>query len=93
MEELIEKINNLKLSLDKEDSVKKVKELNNVIEKDKDLQELITKYKDKPSDELKKEIYNNKLYKEYKESETDINLLIMSINTKLKDINNRSNCI
>ena len=93
MEKLIEKVNNLKLSLDNEDSIKKIKELNKAIMNDKKLIELITEYKNKPSSELKDNIYNNKLYQKYKESETDINILIMSINTKLKDINNRSNCI
>ena len=93
MEKLIEKVNNLKLSLDNEDSIKKIKELNKTIMNDKKLIELITEYKNKPSSELKDNIYNNKLYQKYKESETDINILIMAINTKLKDINNRSNCI
>ncbi|MBE6157206.1 MAG: hypothetical protein E7160_00200 [Firmicutes bacterium] len=92
MEELLEKIDNLKISLDNQEEVKKIKELNKQTTEDRNLLELISKYKEKPSEELKKEIYKNELYKKYKESETDINLLIMSINNKLKEINNRGNC-
>ena len=92
MEELLEKIDNLKISLDNQEEVKKIKELNKQITADRNLLELISEYKEKPSEELKKEIYKNELYKKYKESETDINLLIMSINNKLKEISNRGNC-
>ena len=92
MEELLEKIDNLKKSLDKDKRVIKIHTLNKKIKDNKELLSLIKDYKNKPSKDLKLKIYNNKLYKKYKESETDINLLIMSINTKLKDINDRSSC-
>ena len=92
MEELLEKIDNLKISLDNREEIKRIKELNKQIKEDKNLLALISKYKEKPSEELKKEIYKNELYKKYKESETDINLLIISINNKLKEISNRGNC-
>jgi len=92
MEELIELIDNLKSSLDKEEIVKKIKKLNKEIVKDKELIKLIEEYKKSSNEELKKEIYSNKLYKEYKESETDLNILIMTINKKLKEINNKRHC-
>ncbi|MBQ2639331.1 MAG: YlbF family regulator [Bacilli bacterium] len=92
MEELIEKIDNLKKVLDKDNNVINIRNLNNKIKNNKELLSLINNYKKYPSKDLKYEIYNNSLYKEYKESETEINLLIMSINSKLKTISNRSNC-
>lgn len=92
MEELLEKIDNLKNSLDKDDRVKRINTLNSKIINNQELMSLLEEYKNNPSDDLKYKIYNNSLFKEYKESETDINLLIMSINNKLKSINNRSNC-
>ena len=92
MEELLEKIENLKNSLDQEEVVSRIKKLNNEIESDKELLGLLENYKSRPSEDLKMEIYNNSLYKKYKESETDINLLIISINNKLKEISNKRSC-
>lgn len=93
MEELLEKINNLENALDKIESVKEIKKLNEEIKKDEVLISLIEEYKKYPSDELKCKIYQNPLYQKYKERETDINILIFEINRKLKTITNKKGCI
>lgn len=93
MEELLEKINNLENALDKMESVKEIKRLNEEIKKDEVLISLIEEYKKYPSDELKYKIYQNPLYQKYKERETDINILIFEINRKLKTITNKKGCI
>lgn len=92
MNELIDKVNELKDELDHEPVIKKVKELNKEILKDKELTALIEKYHSTHDLELKKQIYNHKLIKEYKETETDINIIIMKINNSLKKINDRGKC-
>ena len=83
MEELLDKLDKLKESLNKEETIIKIRKLNKKIEKDTALISKIKRYKEEPSEELKYQIYSNALYKEYKEKETDLNLLIMSINNKL----------
>ena len=35
---------------------------------------------------------NNNLFKEYKEEETEINFIILEINKRLKQINNKGKC-
>lgn len=92
MDKLIEKVENLKKELDNQENIKKIKELNNKIFLDKELISLIEKYKLTQNEEIKKEIISNKLYKEYKEIETDINILILSINQKLKKITKKGKC-
>lgn len=92
MEKLIEKIENLKNELDKTPDIKKVKDLNEKIRKDKELLKLLEEYKNYPKEETKNKIQNNKLFKEYKESETDINILILQINKKLNEISNKGKC-
>ncbi len=92
MEELLEKIDNLKTSLNNEEVIIRINKLNKEVEKEKDLLNLINEYKLNNKESIKKEIYNNELFKKYKESETDLNLLIMSINTKLKEINKGRKC-
>ena len=92
MEELLEKIDNLKTSLNNEEVIIRINKLNKEVEKEKDLLNLINEYKLNNKESIKKEIYNNELFKKYKESETDLNLLIMSINTKLKEINTGRKC-
>lgn len=93
MEELLEKINNLENALDKIESVKEIKKLNEEIKKDEVLISLIEEYKKYLNDELKYKIYQNPLYQKYKERETDINILIFEINRKLKTITNKKGCI
>lgn len=92
MEELIEKVENLKDSLDTCDKVKRIKSINSEIMKDKDLLELIKKYNETLDESIKKEIINHKLFLDYKHEETELNLLIMDINSRLKEINSKGKC-
>lgn len=92
MEELIEKVENLKASLDDCDKVKRIKSINRKIMKDKELLNLIKKYNETIDEAIKKEIINHKLFLDYKHEETELNLLIMDINSRLKDINSKGKC-
>lgn len=92
MEELIEKLENLKNELNTTPDVVKVKRLNAEIKKASELQAKLSEYKITNSTKLKEEIYNDKLYQEYKEAETDLNILIMQINKSLKKINSKGKC-
>ena len=92
MEELIEKTNNLINNIDKLDQVKTIRFLNKKISKDKELSDLIHTYQFNHDENLKRRILDNKLFKEYKINETDINLLIMDINSRLKSINGNKGC-
>ena len=92
MEKLIEKVENLKSSLDNTDIVKSVKSINEEIMKDKELFELIKRYNETFDEDIKKKIINHKLFLDYKHQETELNLLIMDINSKLKNINSKGKC-
>lgn len=92
MEELIEKVNKLKSSIDELDKIKLIKELNKEILKDKELLKLIEEYNKTQNEDTKKQILDNKLFQKYKLLETDINILILEINSKLKQINNKGKC-
>ena len=89
MEELIEKLSSLEKELENTELVKDIKELNKKISNDKELLKLLDDYKLKPTEENKYKIIKNDLFKEYKDKETDVNLLIMQINQKLKQISNK----
>ena len=43
-------------------------------------------------EELKKKILANKLFNNYKEKETDLNILILELNRKLKEISDKGKC-
>ncbi len=92
MEELIEKVEALKEELNKNASVKKIKELNKKIDSDKELLKDIEKYKYSKDINLKNKIMSNSLFKEYKVEETEINFIILEINKRLKQINNKGKC-
>ena len=92
MNELIEKVENLKQSISELDKIKEIKELNKEIIKDKELLKLIEEYNRTQDEKLKKEIINNELFKKYKVLETDINVIILEINSKLKQINDKGKC-
>lgn len=92
MNELIEKVENLKQSISELDKIKEIKELNKEIIKDKELLKLVEEYNLTQDEKLKKEIINNELFKKYKVLETDINVIILEINSKLKQINNKDKC-
>lgn len=92
MEELIEKVEALKEELNENASVKKIKELNEKLEKDKELLKNIEKYQYTKDINLKNKIMNNNLFKKYKVEETEINFIILEINKRLKQINNKGKC-
>jgi len=92
MEKLIEKIDVLLQELDKTAEVKEIRKTTKEINKDKDLKELLVKYQVSKDENLKKEILKNPLYKKFKEDETNINILILEINSKLKEISNKGKC-
>lgn len=92
MNELMELVNNLKLSLDKTKEVQDIKEYNKKVSKDKELLDKIKKYNETKDESLKKEILSNKLFNEYKEKEIDFNILILKINKELKRISSKKGC-
>ncbi len=92
MNELIEKVNNLKESIDELEKIKEIKKLNKEVIKDKELLKLVEEYNRTQDEGLKKQIVNNELFKKYKVLETDINVIILEINSKLKQINNEGKC-
>lgn len=92
MEELIEKIDNLKDVLNRNEKVEKFSKLKKKIEKDKKLLELIEKYNTTQDENIKSKILSNEEFREYKRSETDVNLLILEINSELKKISDKGKC-
>lgn len=92
MEELIEKINNLKNILDNTEEVKKISLLNEQIKNNQELLSKIKLYNETKKESLKEEIYADEIYQKYKETETDLNILILEINKKLKKISNKGKC-
>ena len=92
METLIEKVNELKESLSNTKEVLDIKELNEEIKKDKKLLSLLNEYHLYPKKETKKQILDNELFRKYKEKETDLNILILKINSELKQITKKDKC-
>lgn len=92
MEELIVKVDNLINEIDSTPLVRDIKKLNKEIKKDKELQSLLEEYRLTKNEKIKSKILDNCLFREYKLKETDLNILIMSINQKLKAINNERRC-
>lgn len=92
MNELIETVDNLKKSLDENDEIIKLKEINELIMKDKELLKDIENYNLTKDEKLKERIINNKLFREYKHSEAECNFIILEINKKLKEISNKGKC-
>lgn len=92
MEKLIEKIENLEKVLDENVYVQTVKNLSGEVTKDKELLNLIEKYNKTKDEQIKKQIIDNASFKNYKKAETDLNILILEINQKLKEINDKGKC-
>lgn len=92
MEELLEKLEQLKLVLDKDKNIVRVKELNKIVKNNKKLMNLVENYNLYHKQEIKNELYDDKLYREYKSLETEINILILSINKELKTITDEGEC-
>ena len=77
-----EKLDELFNLLDNDTNIKKISELNKLIT-DEEIS-LIKNYRNNPSIDNKKKLYDNKVINEYLTCESNINYLIMSINNKLK---------
>lgn len=92
MNELIDKVNNLKEVLDSHEEIIKLKEINKKIMEDKELLKDIEEYNRTNNEELKNKIINNNLFREYKHSEAECNFIILEINKRLKEINNKGKC-
>ena len=93
MEELILLVDNLIKSIDDTTLVSEIKELNKELLKDQELMKLLEEYKYNKSDSLKEKIISDDLFYKYKEKETDLNILIMSINQRLKSISSKDGCL
>ncbi len=92
MEELIEKVNELKEELNNTKEIKELKEINNSIMKDQELLNNIKKYNETQDNNIKERIINHKLFREYKHKENELNFIILEINKKLKEINSSRSC-
>jgi len=92
MEELLDKLDNLRNALDNSKVVKDMKDANSLISSDKELLSLLEEYKVNPTEKLKEKIMNNKHFQEYKEKETNCNLLILDTNQRLKKISSSGGC-
>ncbi len=86
MEELIEKVEKLKEALDNTEQIQDLKIKNKEIMKEKELLENIKKYNETQDEKIKEKIINHPLFREYKHSETECNILILEINQRLKKI-------
>ena len=92
MEELYEKIDNLKKTLEEDKTIKEIKRLTKEINKNQKLLKLIENYNYTRDERLKEEIINDKQFREYKQYETELNLLILEINQELKKITKKDKC-
>lgn len=92
MEELIEKLEQLKEEISRDpvvvDYLKEKKKIFN----NKELISKIERYQQTKLDILKKEIESSPSFLAYKEKETNVNLLILGINQKFKQLNPSFNC-
>lgn len=89
MEELIEKVEQLKNSLDATKEIKAIKRLQEELQKDDLLCQLLLEYQQNPIDQKRQEIYKQPLFQEYKTSENEVNLLIFEINATLSKIKDK----
>lgn len=85
MEELYNKIDDLKKELDKLEVFKELEILRNKIYQNRELVSKIKEYNEYPKESLRLEIYNYEEISLYKAKENEINLIILSINKKLKN--------
>ena len=77
-------INELLDILDKNEDIKKIKELKSKLLYDNKLLEEIKNVKNNYNVESKKNLFNNLDYKEYLKLENNINLIILNIKQKMK---------
>ncbi len=92
MNELIEKVENLKQAINNTKEVEEYNKLKKEILKEKELLSKIEEYNLTKKESLKEEIGGTPIFQEYKRKETNINLLIMYINHKLKELETSKEC-
>lgn len=92
MDEFYNRVNNLIDRIDESKLVKEIKILNKKVKNDSELKELLKQYHLTKAENIKEQIISNDLFQEFKSKETDLNILIMSINQKLKKIGNGRSC-
>ncbi len=83
------KLNELLCLLEKNEDIKKMTKLKKQITNDE--LELINNYRNNPTIDNKKKLYDNKLINDYLICESNINYLIMKINNKFKRRNHACN--
>lgn len=86
MDELYHKIDLVKEELDHLPIFKEMEKLEIEIRKKKELVEKIQKYNAYPSDKLRLDIYSYEEIRKYKEKETELNLIILNINKRIKEV-------
>lgn len=92
MEKLMTKMDNLLKVLDENIKIKEAKKLREEVFNNDALVKLITEYNNTNNNDLKNSILKNELFQEYKSKETELNILILEINQKLKELTKRGNC-
>lgn len=92
MEELLNKIDNLKKEINKLPVIDNINICYNVIINNKELINKIKKFNLSKDNNLRIEIYKYKEFQEYKKYENVLNLLIIVINKKLNKISFTRSC-
>lgn len=92
MEELIEKLEQLKEEISKEPVVVSYLEEKKKVFEDSDFVSKVERYQHTRSGKLKEEIESSPSFLSYKEKETDVNVLIFGINQKFKKLNQNFDC-
>lgn len=92
MNELIEKLEQLKNVIYQEDVIVSFLEEKRKVLSDLSLISKIEKYRETPSKVLKKEIEESPSFLAYKEKETEVNLFILGINQQFKKIHSEFDC-
>ena len=92
MNELMELVDDLKKELDKKDEIIDIKKYNKIISCDKELLKDIKEYNKTMDSNIKNKIISNENFNLYKEKETNLNFLILDINSKLKKISIKKDC-
>ena len=92
MNEIYDKLDQLKINLDNLEIFDKLNITIENIKLNKELVNKIKKYNETMDENLRLEIYNYTEIQKYKEIENEINLLILQINHKLKRIKSEGCC-
>lgn len=85
LEQIKQNLNNLEIFNKLEDAINKIRENDELIDK-------IKKYNETYDESLRLDIYKYNEIEEYKRIENEINILILQINQKLKKIKNSEGC-